>query len=128
MAEDLQSKPSKTPRLTKLAGTSRAYILHRLRKAGRADLIEAIEAGEISALAVAIELGWARRRPTLGTGSTNQARLRQHRLTLLMGKQAAKADAGASDSAGLELQPASDELPLPRLDHWQLTSLWVGEN
>jgi hypothetical protein len=39
-------------------GTSRAYLLRRLREAGRDDLVEAVEARRISARAAAIGLGW----------------------------------------------------------------------
>jgi hypothetical protein len=39
-------------------GTSRAYLLRRLREAGRQDLVDAVEARRISARAAAIGLGW----------------------------------------------------------------------
>lgn len=77
-------------------GTSRAYIIRRLALAGRNDLVEAIEAGEVSAFAVAVELGWHRRPPILGTGSTNQARRRQYRLDAL-GLEDADWPPGADD-------------------------------
>ena len=57
-------------------GNSRAYIISRLQRIGRHDLVTAIEAGVISAYAVAIELGWITRPPNLGTGPTNQAKRR----------------------------------------------------
>jgi hypothetical protein len=65
-------------------GTSKAYILGRLRREGRTDFIDAIEAGRISALTAAIELGWVKRPPTVGF-STNQARRRQHQLRTITG-------------------------------------------
>ena len=65
---------------TGLAGTSRAYIIDRLLRAGRPDLVAAIEAGEVSAFAVAVELGWMKRRNLTGTGSTNQRKRREWKL------------------------------------------------
>jgi hypothetical protein len=61
-------------------GNSRDYLLRRLRLAGRADLVAAIEAKQVSAYGVAVALGWQKRRPTLGTGSSNASRRRAHRL------------------------------------------------
>jgi hypothetical protein len=43
-------------------GTSRAYIVERLIRDQRLDLLEAIEARQISAFAAAVECGYARRR------------------------------------------------------------------
>jgi hypothetical protein len=64
---------SPSPRPT---GTSRAYFLERLKREGRADLLAAIENGQLSAYAAAEAAGYVTRRPILGTGSTNQARRR----------------------------------------------------
>jgi hypothetical protein len=64
-------------------GTSRAYLLRKLRLAGRNDLVEAIEAGEVSALGVAVALGWRKRPKILGTGSENESRRRDFRLRTL---------------------------------------------
>src|SRR5262245_25234972 len=61
------------PRSTaRLRGTSRAYLIDRLRREGHDDLVAAIEAGVVSAFAVAVELGWLRRENLTGTGATNQ--------------------------------------------------------
>jgi hypothetical protein len=67
-----------------LAGTSREYILDRLSRAGRPDLVEAVEAGLVSAYAVAVEMGWMRRPTPIGTGSTNQSKRRRFQLDALM--------------------------------------------
>jgi hypothetical protein len=64
-------------------GNSRDYLLRRLRLCGREDLVRAIEAGEVSAYAIAVSLGWQKRRPTLGTGSPNASKRRFHRLRAL---------------------------------------------
>jgi hypothetical protein len=64
-------------------GNSRDYLLRRLRLAGRADLVDAVEAGKVSAYSVAVALGWQKRRPTLGTGSPNASKRRFHRLRAL---------------------------------------------
>jgi hypothetical protein len=68
----------------RLQGTSREYILDRLTRAGRPDLVEAVEAGVVSAFAVAVELGWLKRLNLTGTGSTNQAKRRRFQLDALM--------------------------------------------
>jgi hypothetical protein len=64
-------------------GNHRAYILDQLRRAGRHDLVQAIEGGLISAYAVATELGMRKRNPVLGTGPRNQAKRRAFRLRAL---------------------------------------------
>jgi hypothetical protein len=65
-------------------GTSRSYILDRLRREGLTDFVDAIERGRISAFAIACELGWANRRPPSG-GSTKP------------GEAAAVSDAGVTE-------------------------------
>jgi hypothetical protein len=61
-------------------GTSRAYILARLRREGMTDLADAIKRKQVSAYAIACELGWQKRRKPLGTGSRNASRRRAFRL------------------------------------------------
>jgi hypothetical protein len=65
-------------------GTSRVYLLNRLRREGHTDLADAVEAGKISAYAIAVELGWVTRHPIVGTGSSNQAKRRQHRIRAVL--------------------------------------------
>jgi hypothetical protein len=60
-------------------GTSRSYIINRLRREGMADLADAIERGEASSYEIACELGWQKRPKPLG-GSENEARRRMWRL------------------------------------------------
>jgi len=57
-------------------GNSRDYILARLEREGLTDWIEAILLRKISAFAVAVELGWAKRPQTLSGENCNQARRR----------------------------------------------------
>jgi len=57
-------------------GTSRAYIIGRLKRENLLDLVEAVENGKISAYAIAVELGWAKRRPTFSGDDSNQAKRR----------------------------------------------------
>jgi hypothetical protein len=65
-------------------GTDPNYILKRLRDLGRMDLVGAIESGAVSAHAVAIGLGWTRRRSTVtGTGSPNRRKRTNAALTKL---------------------------------------------
>jgi hypothetical protein len=82
-------EPRPTPaqgRPRRLQGTSREYLLDRLVRAGRPDLVEAVEAGFVSAYAVAVEMGWMKRPVPLGTGSQNQAKRRRFQLDALMGE------------------------------------------
>jgi hypothetical protein len=65
-------------------GTSKIYILERLRREGRTDFISAIKADKISALAAAVELGWVNRPPRRG-GSHNRAKKREHELRAIAG-------------------------------------------
>jgi hypothetical protein len=61
-------------------GSGRDYILARLRRENRFDLIAAIESRKASAFAIAVELKWMSRPKILGTGSSNQARSRAYAL------------------------------------------------
>jgi|SRR5215471_5630501 len=47
-------------------GTSKAYIVDRLKREGETALLEAVEAGKITALTAAVELGWVQRPPVVG--------------------------------------------------------------
>jgi hypothetical protein len=66
-------------------GTSRDYLIRKLKEAGRNDMVAAIEAGHVSAFACVVELGWRKRAPIQGTGSPNAAKRRawaMHKLGL----------------------------------------------
>jgi hypothetical protein len=65
-------------------GTSKSYIVSRLRREGLVHLVAAVESGRLSAFSIAVRLGWAARRPTLGTGSPNAAKRRQHQFSTLL--------------------------------------------
>jgi hypothetical protein len=67
------------------SGGRRDYILARLERDGRHDLVEAIREGHVSALTVAVELGWTKRPEPLGTGSNNAAKRRRHQLQTMTG-------------------------------------------
>jgi hypothetical protein len=67
------------------SGGRRDYILARLERDGRHDLAEAIREGRVSALTIAVELGWTKRPETLGLGSGNAAKRRQHQLRAIAG-------------------------------------------
>jgi hypothetical protein len=62
-----------------MGGTSREYIIDRLRREKLDHLADAVECGQASAFEIAVELGWQKRR-ILGTGSENQAKARAWRL------------------------------------------------
>jgi hypothetical protein len=62
-----------SPTLTRMS-TSRKVIIDRLRRENMRDVADAIEAGEVSAFNVAVEMGWAKRHNILGTGSENMSK------------------------------------------------------
>jgi hypothetical protein len=59
-----------------MGGTSREYLIGRLRKEGHFALVAAVERGDLSAFAAAEECGFVTRRPITGRGSLNMARQR----------------------------------------------------
>jgi hypothetical protein len=62
-------------------GTNREYLLARLDRDGRQDLVAAIHGREISAYAAAVEAGYVRRRKTaVVEGDHNLTRWRKHRM------------------------------------------------
>jgi hypothetical protein len=67
-----------------LHGTSKAYIVKRLKDQGETALLAAVEAGKITALTAAVELGWVHRPPRMG-GSTHRAKRIQHQLRTITG-------------------------------------------
>jgi hypothetical protein len=74
-------------------GTSRAYILDRLRRTeGLAFLADAIERGEITSHGVGIELGWIDR-PDLVGARPSQAKARHFLFQKLMREHARAARA-----------------------------------
>jgi hypothetical protein len=64
---------------------SRDYILARLEREGLTEWVEAILTRKISAFAVAVELGWAKRPQTLSGEDCNQARRRAFDIRALIG-------------------------------------------
>jgi hypothetical protein len=66
-------------------GNSVDYIVARLRREGLVHWIEAIRMRRISAFAVAVELGWAKRPQTLRGEDCNQARRRRFDVRALIG-------------------------------------------
>jgi len=66
-------------------GNSVAYIVSRLERDGRHDLVQAIRDERVSAFAVAAELGWVTRPPTL-RALTNQAKRRQGQFRAITGE------------------------------------------
>ena len=71
------SEPGKTASMSdEQRGTSRDYLIRKLKEAGRNDLVAAIENKQVSAFACAEALGWRKRQPIQGTGSPNAAKRR----------------------------------------------------
>jgi hypothetical protein len=60
-------------------GTSKAYIVERLRRENQTALLAAVESNQITALTAAVSLGWVSRPPLLG-GSAHRAHRRNFRL------------------------------------------------
>jgi len=81
------------------SGSRRDYILARLERDGRHDLVEAIREDRVSAYAVAVSLGWTQRAEPVGTSisTTNAAKRRQYQLRALTGE-------GLSAGQMMELQ------------------------
>lgn len=75
----MTDEPSSPPN-GRMHGTSREYILDRLRREGHVDWLEAIESGRLSAFSVAVELGWCKRPVTLTGEAANQSKRRRYRL------------------------------------------------
>jgi hypothetical protein len=59
-----------------MGGTSREYLLSRLRKYGHFALVAAVERGDLSAFQAAEHCGYVTRRPIAGGGSENAAKRR----------------------------------------------------
>jgi len=71
-----------TPR--KWRGSSRRYLLERLKEAGRDDLIEAVESRRISARAAAVGMGWLREYEP-ASPDNSRTRRRQFEITNVFG-------------------------------------------
>jgi len=59
-----------------MGGTSVEYLRGRLEKAGRTDLLAAIDAGKVSTYAAGEAAGFFKRPAVRGTGSPNAAKRR----------------------------------------------------
>jgi hypothetical protein len=57
-------------------GTSRPYLLARFRREGLGELADAVETGQLSATAAAVELGWVKRPEGAGERRPNAGKLR----------------------------------------------------
>jgi hypothetical protein len=68
-----------------LHGTSRQYICQRLKDQGETALLSAVEAGTLSAMAAAVQLGWVKRPPGVG-GSTHKAKRIAHQVRAITGE------------------------------------------
>jgi hypothetical protein len=95
MAEEPQlaghgGKRVKGAQVVRQHGTSKGYIVSRLRREGLTHLVAAIESGRVSAFACGVELGWIKRRPILGTGSPNAAKRRRYQLNALLRESQSK--------------------------------------
>jgi len=66
-------------------GTSKAYIVDRLRREGETALLAAIEAGKITALTAAVELGWVLRPPKRGRNIQRTKRI-AHQVRTITGE------------------------------------------
>jgi hypothetical protein len=65
-------------------GTSRQYLVSRLERAGRTDLLDGIAQGQISVFAAAAEAGIVRRRKTVADGDHNATRRREFAMAAVL--------------------------------------------
>jgi hypothetical protein len=72
MDDDLDPPRPERP----MRGNSREYLLDRLKRDGFDELVEAIEGGELSTYAAAVEVGYRKRPEPTGRGSDNAAKRR----------------------------------------------------
>jgi hypothetical protein len=96
----MTADPSSPLRTGRPLGTSREYIIERLRREGHDHWLEAIESGRLSAFSVAVELGWAQRPKTVSGEQAHQAKRRRHQLAeerLRLGRQPKQRPADLSD-------------------------------
>src|SRR5262249_16179153 len=96
-----------------MGGTSREYLLGRLRKEGHFALVAAVERGDLSAFAAAEEVGFVTRRPILGTGSFNAARRRMFAVRNALRDVDAQQQDDALAPAEEPRRPADDTLLTP---------------
>jgi hypothetical protein len=75
-------------------GNSRAYILARLQRDNRLDLLRGVLDGTISAFAASVEMSYTRRPPVNGRGSENMARARDWKLYRLLNPRSGREGSG----------------------------------
>jgi hypothetical protein len=78
-------------------GTSKQYLVERLRRENQTALLAAVEAGKITALTAAVELGWVKRPPGMGGGNIQRTKRIAHQVRTITG-------AGLSAGQMMELQ------------------------
>ena len=78
-----------------LHGTSKAYIVDRLRREGETALLSAVETGKITAMAAAVSLGWVLRPPKRG-GNLQRTKRIAHQVRAVTGE-------GLSPAQSMEL-------------------------
>jgi hypothetical protein len=69
-----------------MGNTDRQSLIDKLRRGHHDQLLSAVLAGTVSAYAAACEVGIIRRREVLGTGSSNQTRRRNWKLSQVTGQ------------------------------------------
>jgi hypothetical protein len=78
-------------------GTSKQYLVERLRRENQTALLAAVETGKITALTAAVELGWVKRPPGMGGGNIQRTKRIAHQVRTITG-------AGLSAGQMMELQ------------------------
>ena len=68
-----------------LHGTSKAYIVDRLKREGETALLDAVTTGKITAMTAAVELGWVLRPPKRG-GNTQRTKRIAHQVRTITGE------------------------------------------
>jgi hypothetical protein len=96
-----------------MGGTSRQYLLSRLRKNGHFALIAAVERGDISAFQAAEHCGYVTRRPIAGGGSENAAKRRAYALHRALRDIEAQQNGDETLAPATEPRRTSDRMAVP---------------
>src|SRR5262249_29131200 len=96
-----------------MGGTSREYLLSRLRKNGHFALVRAVENGDLSAFQAAEHCGYVTRRPIAGGGSENAARRRTYALARALRDIEAQQNGDESLAPATEPRRTSDRMAVP---------------
>ena len=96
-----------------MGGTSREYLLSRLRKNGHFALVAAVQRGDLSAFQAAEHCGYVTRRPIAGGGSENAAKRRAYALHRALRDVEAQQEGDEALAPATEPPRTSDRMAVP---------------